>query len=365
MNTADTNNMNNSEKSNFMFKNKKLIAGLCILVIVIIVALSALGGKKKVGEHPPIVTDITASATSTVASASSSDPLVQAVRNISYGLKQPQTKLVNGYFVGKFEDCGGGSCNGITYYSHMKLSDQIAVGDLNGDGEDDAAVIIGSATTQSPNIEGVNYTTQVLAAVVKQGNTHKNVAAIKFLGNISALTASIEKISIKNGAIYATVVRNVGSMNLSYPAATEEIQLKLNPAYASGFALFKDGIPENPSEQVQPDITKAVVAANSVNKILTLSGSNFSMFKNTVVLISTEKGNVYESMVVESSKNKSAITIPLSNVGFPALQGNVAAKPYDIKQIPSGTYNVSVETEMCVQGQTCKTTVSNTVEVKI
>lgn len=364
--------MNPTEINNPLSK-KKIIAGIVIIIIVAAAALYAIYSNKKANYHAPVITDITESTlssasatTGTAATASSTDPLRQALLNLSYGLKEPQTKLVSGYFIGKFEDCGGYSCNGITYYSHMKLSDVMAVGDLNGDGEKDAVVVMGSATTQSPKIEGVQYTRQDIAAVVKQGSTYKNIAAVELTDDISALTTSIEKISIKKGIIYVTVIRNLGSMNLSYPTATEEIQLKLNPAYTSGFALFKNGVPENPSDLVQPDITKAAVSTNTVNKTLTLTGNNFSMFRNTVVLTSAGGvGTVYKSIVVESSKNNSSIIIPLSNIGFPEPQGNVSSKPYEVKPIPGGTYNVTVEAEVCVQGQVCQTIVSNAVEVKI
>ena len=71
----------------------------------------------------------------------------------------------------------------------IKLSDKIALGDLNGDGLEDAAVILVS----DPGGSGTFYD---LAAVINSGGKAKNVASV-FLGD----RVKIEGLSVRSGKI--------------------------------------------------------------------------------------------------------------------------------------------------------------------
>ena len=314
------------------------------------------------------------SLTTTPVTTTKKESLATILGNLSYDFpNQGQTKLTNGLFSKKVEVCGNQSCNGIYYYVHLKLNEKIVVGDLNGDGVNDAIVLIDSGRTPSSRNENlkdenVEYTGQTVAAVVNQNGIYKNVAYAGFLSyDLSARTISIKNIEIKNNLIYVTVVKNEGSSSLIYPSTTETIQLGLEPASLGGFKIYKDGASELNS-YAAPQIKNVTVAVNDDNKILQITGKDFSLLKNTVSLAlqsSPQTRYFSVSIGLESSQNNSYIEIPLSTVGFMGLGGQADTPPFDIRYVPSGKYNVVVNVYRCPLKQSCQSIESNSFVIDI
>lgn len=223
-----------------MNKYTKISIAVVVLLAIAFGAYYFLRPQENLGVlGKPKVTDISSASSTFTGIEATSTALYSVLGNISYGLKDPQTKLTKGYFLGKFEDCGGASCQGVTYYSHMKLESNIAEGDIDGDGIKDAVVVVSSGTTNSPSIEGVKYTKQDVAAVLNKGGVYKNVAAIELSDDLGAKTTSIQSISIKDGVIYATVIKNQGVNDPKFPVSKEVVKLIYESASASGFNMLK------------------------------------------------------------------------------------------------------------------------------
>jgi len=228
-------------------KENRLITVGTIVVIVFLVAGSIV--YKNVHKKVDVVTaprtienkiaPLDLSTQVIVSSAARPGTLYYTLGNLSYGLKEPKTKFTNGFFVGQFANCGSTACiPGQTYYSHMKVEDRIATGDLNGDGADDAVVVVGSMTNTSPNVEKTDvYTTEVVAALIKEGDTYKNVATINLLGRLQAKTASIKSISIKNGVIYVSIDKDEGSTDPDFPPSVQNVRLRFDSTSSNGFSL--------------------------------------------------------------------------------------------------------------------------------
>jgi hypothetical protein len=345
---------------------------VAVIIVILIIGLgiylyssSHQGAGTAATSTPPVVTPLpTAPAASSTVAVKGS--LMETLGNLSYGLHDPLTKLADGYFTGKFENCGGVSCNGKTYYSHMKLENNIAEGDLNGDGASDAAVVVSSVTTESVSNDNLKYTTQVVAAVVKQGDTYKNVAAIELSHDLNARSVAVKNIQVKRGLIYATVLKNADSIDPRYPSSTETVELKLDASYASGFKIFKDGASE-PDSYVEPHITNVTVSGSGKNMVMTITGSNFSLLKNTVMLnLQTSSGpKDYRSLQTESDQNNSRMTVAMSTAGFPDASPLSLMTASDVKTLPSGEYDVTVDAYRCVAGKACKDVVSSPFPITI
>lgn len=281
--------------------------------------------------------------------------------NLAYGLpNQPQAKLTNGYYSEKFEECGNQSCNGIYFYVHKKLNDKIIVGDINGDGLLDAVVLIDSGQTpglRDPNLKDENapYTAQAIAAVVNQNGIYKNIAYINSFDlehDLNARAVSIENIAIKENLIYVTIRKNEGSASLWWPDETESIQLRLNNASSNGFTILKDGIADVNS-YAAPQITNAAVSGTGNDKSIIVFGRDFSLLRNYIVLTS-QTGQEYRSMPLKSDQNNSRITALLSSVNFLSLGGNADEPPFDIRHIPAGKYEVTLDAYRCPERQSCR-----------
>ncbi len=185
------------------------------------------------------VTPLDLSKEAEVVSAAHPGTLYYTLSNLSYGLKDPKTQFTNGFFIGQFANCGSTAClPGQTYYSHMKIEDRVATGDLNGDGAEDAVVVVSSMTNTSPNIEKTDvYTTEVVAALIKDGDTYKNLATIELTDDLQAKTTSIKSLSIKNGVIYVAVDKNKGSTDPDFPPSVQNIRLRFDSTSTNGFKL--------------------------------------------------------------------------------------------------------------------------------
>jgi len=114
----------------------------------------------------------------------------------------------------------------------IKLSDKMAFGDLNGDGAEDAAVILVS----DPGGSGTFYD---LAAVINSGGKANHAASV-FLGD----RVKVEDISIRTGQIVVTMVTHQRTDPLCCPS------LEVEQKYAlQGDALVRQPVEMKASER--------------------------------------------------------------------------------------------------------------------
>jgi hypothetical protein len=136
---------------------------------------------------------------------------LDALKNAEYNSDLPaakKAKLTNGVYE---EELAPGSASKL----NIRLADPYAIGDLNGDGAADAAVVLAANTGGS----GV-FTT--LAAVVNDGGKPKHVASAD-LGDRTV----IKSISITNGIIVLNLVTHAPSDPMCCPSQNETQKFKL------------------------------------------------------------------------------------------------------------------------------------------
>ncbi len=280
------------------------------------------------------------------------DSLKIILGNLSYGFPdQDQIKLVNGYLSQKVQDCGNKSCTNDYYYTHLRLDEKIAVGDLNSDGINDVAVILlGGGITYKETDEVQYDDSQTIAAVVNQNGSYKNVAFLNPRYDLGAGTISIKNIEIKNNLIYVTLVKNRGTPSSRYlfPDVTETIQLSLNNSSTKGFIIMKDGA-SDVNSYVAPQITNVSVYESEDKKNLYITGKDFSLFKNYFILTAKTGTQFQEYTILDlgSTQNNSYIVVGLSHT------------------IPTGKYGVVVSSYRCPERQSCLYVKSNSFVIDI
>lgn len=136
---------------------------------------------------------------------------LDALKNAEYNSDLPaakKAKLTNGIYE---EEMAPGSASKLT----IRLLDQYAIGDLNGDGAADAAVVLAGNTGGS----GV-FTT--LAAVVNDGGKPKHVASAD-LGDRTV----VKSVSIADGVIVTELITHSSTDPMCCPTQNETYQFKL------------------------------------------------------------------------------------------------------------------------------------------
>jgi hypothetical protein len=163
-----------------------------IVMLFVLLSLTACGGQA----GTPAVSPLT----------------IEQLKNAEYQSEFPasgKAKLTDGAYE---EEIVPGSATKLV----IKLSDQYAIGDLNGDGVDDAAVVL----VADPGGSGTFYT---LEAVINQNGAPNHVAT-EFLGD----RVKLNSISIESGEILVDMITHGPNDPMCCPTleATQKYKLQ-------------------------------------------------------------------------------------------------------------------------------------------